>query len=220
MKDFLDILREEMDQPKALRDQALYLSRLRGMISHRPDPRPFPLVSPGTFLKSRILSRLPDQLISTDFDLGFFDLKEGLADPHWFRLAKQMDPSRAFLRWDPLLDEAEILGSLAMGADAYSLMAGAHDAAELQYLCEIGGDYGVPALLHCHDEAELAKALFVQAETCLMLLGKLAEPQLLELPIFHKRTVLIKIEGPLVPTLDSLDTRGFDRLILHLDSLD
>jgi hypothetical protein len=58
-------------------------------------------------------------------------------------------------------------------------------------LAEVGADYDVPVLLRCKDEEALARALFVEADSWIGLEGAVAVAELLDLPIFKGRKVLL-----------------------------
>ena len=219
MRDFLDILREQVEHPSATRQHELYLSRLRALASQpRAERRPLPGQEQGGALRSYLLHQIPGPHTTQNYHIGCFDLQDGVAQAEWFYLAKQANKTSSFLRWDVSQSEAEVLESLAMGADAYSLLVEAHDAAALQYLCELGADYEVPALLHCFNEHHLAQALLVETATILYLAGELAQPQLLDLPIFRGHTVLIQGDADCGELAVIVAKRNFVRLILHLES--
>jgi hypothetical protein len=194
MKDFLDVLLEQMDSPRSVQDEAVYLNRLKSLATTAPPLRPIPSRGLGSTLRAATVNTAPDSRYfqaRPDVELFFYELKRERAEPRWFRLAKELDPTRAFGRWDPLSNEAQVLETIAMGADIYSLRVGDHDAATLQYLAEVGADYGVPVLLRCRAEEELARALFVEADSWIGLEGEVAAPELFELPIFKDRKVLL-----------------------------
>lgn len=194
MKDFLDVLLEQMDKPRSAQDEAVYLNRLRGLVTTAPPRRSLPSRGSASPLRAATAKTAPDSrffLARPDVELFFYELQNDAAEPRWFRLAKECDRTRAFGRWDPVSSEAQVLETIAMGADIYSLQVSEHEEATLQYLAEVGADYEVPVLLRCHAEEELARALFVQADTWIGLEGDVAVPELLELPIFKNRKVLL-----------------------------
>lgn len=193
MKDFLDVLLEQMQQQRTVRDEAVYLSRLKALATSAPPLRKIPGPKRGRTLKTLTLDTAPDSRIfaqNPDAELFFYKIKDA-AEPRWFRLAKEIEPERPFGRLDPVQNEAQVLESIAMGADVYSLSVREHDAVTLQYLAEVGADYEVPVLLRCAAENELARALFVKAKTWIGLEGAVAVPELLELPIFDGRKIII-----------------------------
>lgn len=194
MKDFLDVLLEQMDKKRSAQDEAVYLSRLRSLAATAPPQRPIASRGSGFPIRAATAKAAPDSRFfqsRPDVELFFYELKDDTAEPRWFRLAKEIDPTRAFGRWDSLSGEAQVLETIAMGADLYSLMVADHDVATLQYLAEVGADYNVPVLLRCSAEEELARALFVEADTWISLEGAVAVAELLELPIFKGRRVLL-----------------------------
>jgi hypothetical protein len=147
MKDFLDVLLEQMDKKRSAQDEAVYINRLRSLATTAPPLRLIPSRGSGSTLRAATAKTAPDSRFfqaRPDVELFFYELKDELAEPRWFRLAKDLDPTRAFGRWDPVANEAQVLETIAMGADLYSLRVSDHDAATLQYLAEVGVDYGVP----------------------------------------------------------------------------
>lgn len=215
MKDFLDVLLEQMDKPRSAQDEAVYLSRLKSLATTAPPQRPIPSRGSGIPIRAATVRTAPDSGFfqsRPDVELFFYELKDDQAEPRWFRLAKEQDPKRAFGRLDPLPGEAQVLETIAMGADLYSLNVEAHDAATLQYLAEVGADYAVPVLLRCHAEEDLARALFVQADTWIALEGAMAVPELLELPIFRNRKVLLPYGNS-----DEMTHHQLKQLILHFE---
>ncbi len=218
MKDFLDVLLEQMDQPRSAQDEAVYLNRLKSLATTAPPHRPIPSRGSGFPVRAATAKTAPDpRYFSTrpDVELFFYELKDDNAEPRWFRLAKEYDARRAFGRWDPLPGEAQVLESIAMGADLYSLQVADHDAATLQYLAEVGVDYGVPVLLRCRTEDDLARALFVEADSWIGLEGVVAVPELLELPVFKDRKVLLPAGNS-----DEIFHHQLKQLILHIANIE
>lgn len=194
MKEFLDVLLEQMDKKLSAQDEAVYLNRLRSLATTAPPQRPLSGRGPGSPIRAATAKTAPDSRFfqtRPDVELFFYELQDDRAEPRWFRLAKECDTRRVFGRWDPLSSEAQVLETIAMGADLYSLNVADHDEAKLQYLAEVGVDYAVPVLLRCSAEEDLARALFVAADTWIGLEGAVAVPELLELPIFKGRKVLL-----------------------------
>jgi indole-3-glycerol phosphate synthase len=68
------------------------------------------------------------------------------------------------LRKDFLLDEAMVLESVSMGADAVLLMACCLPGEQLRELREVARRAGLVVLLEIHDEAELERALAVEPD--------------------------------------------------------
>ncbi|WP_141730992.1 hypothetical protein [Oligoflexus tunisiensis] len=218
MKDFLDVLLEQMDQPRSAHDEAIYLNRLKSLATTAPPQRKIPSRGSGVPLRATTLKTAPDSRLfqsRPDVELFFYELKDEQAEPRWFRQAKDLDPLRAFGRWDPLPGEAQVLETIAMGADLYSLKVQDHDTATLQYLAEVGVDYGVPVLLRCTSEEELARALFVEADTWIGLEAAVAVPELLELPIFENRQVLLPYGNA-----EEWTRHQLKQLILHIEIIE
>jgi hypothetical protein len=194
VKDFLDLLLEQIEKPRSVQNEAVYLNRLRSLATAAPPLRKIPSRGSGHPIRSASVKAAPDsRFFATrpDVELFFYQLKDDHAEPRWFRLAKELEPQRAFGRWDALPGEVQVLETVAMGADLYCLNVGDHDAATLQYLAEVGADYDVPVLLRCKDEEALARALFVEADSWIGLEGAVAVAELLDLPIFKGRKVLL-----------------------------
>ncbi len=63
------------------------------------------------------------------------------------------------LRKDFVIDEYQIYEARAAGADSFLLISGVLDFAQLQYFCEIGRDFGMEALVECHNREEVDAAL-------------------------------------------------------------
>ncbi len=220
MKDFLDVLLEHLQQPKASLDEAVYLNRLRSLATQAPSRRYFLHDSSDPIALALSLQQDPEHTVFSarpEINVFFYSIGADAAEPRWFRLAKAKDESRAFGRIDPVHNEAQVLETIAMGADIYSLAVGEHDDAALQYLAEVGHDYAVPVLLRCTSDEDLARAVFVQAETVISLEGVLATPELLELEIFKGRRVLMKYApgNGEVPIPFNLK-----QLILHLEPIE
>lgn len=210
MKDFLDVLQDEMHQPRSQRDEAMYISRLKALAATAPPLRKIPSAVP---LRAETLIAAPDSRFfqtRPDVELFFYEFAKSPAEPRWFRDAKAMD-RRVFARWDALQNEAQVLETIAMGADLYCLDVHDHDAATLQYLVEVGVDYEVSVFLRCANEEDLARALFVEADCWIAPLGAVAVPELLEMPIFRDRKVLMPAaRATLVP-------HHLKQMILHFE---
>ena len=218
MKDFLDVLLEQMREPRTGRQEAQYLSRLKALASTAPTQRSLHIQSPEPLLRAMTLKKAPDSRFfqeRPDVELFFYEIGEAAAEPSWFRLAKTLDERRIFGRLDPLKDEVQVLESIAMGADLYSLRVRDHDDVTLQYLTEVGQDYGVTVLLRCSHEDELARALFVQADTLIGLEEDVAVSELLELPIFKDRQVLLCKTDREIPMVHALK-----QIFLHLETIE
>jgi indole-3-glycerol phosphate synthase len=68
------------------------------------------------------------------------------------------------LRKDFIIDERQILESVEWGADAILLIVGILDDARLRRFHGLATEAGLATLVEVHDEAELARALAVEAE--------------------------------------------------------
>ncbi|MDQ3233911.1 MAG: hypothetical protein M3Q07_19015, partial [Pseudobdellovibrionaceae bacterium] len=135
MKDFLDVLLEQMQKPRSAQDEAIYLNRLKTLATTAPPLRKIPSRGSGLPVRAATASAAPDSRFfqtRPDVELFFYELKNSEAEPVWFRQAKELDPLRAFGRWDALPGEAQVLETIAMGADLYSLNVRDHDPATLQ----------------------------------------------------------------------------------------
>ncbi|MCG3176105.1 MAG: Indole-3-glycerol phosphate synthase [Candidatus Omnitrophica bacterium] len=67
------------------------------------------------------------------------------------------------LRKDFIIHEVQVYETVAMGADALLLIAGALSAEELKTLYELAGRYGLDALVETHSYEDVQKALAVGA---------------------------------------------------------
>jgi hypothetical protein len=209
---------DQMREARSGRYEAQYLSRLKALASTAPPQRSLHIQSPESVLRAMTLKKAPDSRFfqeRPDVELFFYEIGEAAAEPSWFRLAKTLDERRIFGRLDPLKNEVQVLESIAMGADVYSLRVRDHDDVNLQYLTEVGQDYGVTALLRCSHEDELARALFVQAETLIGLEDEVAVPGLLDLPIFKDRQVLF-----CKTNFEILKAHPLKQIFLHLETIE
>ncbi len=68
------------------------------------------------------------------------------------------------LRKDFIIDEYQIYEARRYGADAFLLLSGVLDTAQLQYFLEIGRDLGMGTLIESHTREELEAALRTDAE--------------------------------------------------------
>jgi len=195
MPDFLDhLLKQGVTEPTE-RARVLYDSEIRRLIEQSPPVRRTPR-TPGQ--AAQLALRLERSPSSTPFStlsspaIFLYDLEVRSTLPLWFREAKERETRRPFWRADAVRDEKGILETRAMGADAYCLEVGAFDLAALQYLCEYGRDYELPAILRCRTEEELALALQIKDQTLFWLADILAAPQLLELELLQGLTMIME----------------------------
>ena len=92
-----------------------------------------------------------------------------LTDEDWFGgSVEDLQSARAatalpVLRKDFTIDERDIVDARIMGADCVLLIAAALDQAELIDFHQLALDLGLDALVEIHDEAELERALAVEA---------------------------------------------------------
>jgi hypothetical protein len=116
-------------------------------------------------------------------------------EPSKLRALKLTEPEVYFLRLDSLTDEAEVLESRAMGADAFVIDLSALDVASAQYLIEVGIDFSCDALALCRSEEDLARALTVHVQSHILLTGDLVAPQLLELELMRDRKIWMDLRS-------------------------
>jgi len=109
--------------------------------------------------------------IAADYELNGANAISVLTDTKFFRgdLEHLTDVRSAvslpLLRKDFVLDEIQIVESVANGADAILLIAAALDQSQLGDLLKVAAEYKVDALVEVHTEDELHRALEAGATT-------------------------------------------------------
>lgn len=208
MAEFFDHLWEQFHASPSQQQRSRYREYLKSLIGEGPPLRLLELERHRSLGRAAILQNLPSTLpfpaSLQAFDLFLLELAGDSLSPSSFRQAKQLEAKRPFWRRDPLHDEIAVLETLAMGADAYFLAMSELDQAGAQFLVELGRDYGLPAILCCRSEEELATGLLMRDVHFLCLEGVLLAPQLLELEHMRQKTILFDLrdfeEAPLIPS--------------------
>ena len=185
MSGFLDHLFDPSSSGKKGRERIRYREKVRSLIQDAPAVRrltPLPL-------PNLTYARLASGKILPDIDLVMDQIGEA-ASADTFRIWKQGDKIRPIWRLDPVASEEQVLETRAMGADAYTLEVRKHDQASLQFLVEVGRDYGLPAILSCRTPEDLALGLLVQDGGILWLRGELQTDGLFDLETLRGRTLI------------------------------
>ncbi len=198
MPDFFDQLWEQLHNPRSQIQRHRYLEQLKTLIPLSPSPRLLAHDARSVLQTGHILHACPTELPRVDGpapDLFLFDLSDGLADPSWFRQAKNAVPMLPFWRLDVIVDELKVIETRAMGADAYCLDMGGLDVASAQYLAEVGRDYDIPAVLVCSREEDLARAFQIKDVQHYWLRDILVAPQLLELAWLSGKHVIFDVHS-------------------------
>src|SRR5690606_11663429 len=120
------------------------------------------------------------------------------ASANRFREWKAENSHRPIWRLDFVATEEQVLECRAMGADAFTLDVPGQDLPMLQFLVEVGRDYGLPAIFSCQTAEDLALALKVQDGGILWLRDELQSEALFDLEALRGRIVLIDRAVPLV----------------------
>lgn len=193
MSGFLDHLFDPSSSGKKGRDRIRYREKLRVLISDAPavrrlSPQSLPNLTYAQLATGNILPKV--ELV--------MELVGETASAIRFRDYKQSDRVRPIWRLDPIASEEQVLETRAMGADAYTLEVRRHDQASLQFLVEVGRDYGLPAILSCLSPEDLALGLLVQDGGILWLRGELQSDALFDLEVLRGRTVMVDSPEPLV----------------------
>ncbi len=216
MSGFLDHLFDPSSTGKKGRERIRYREKLRGLIQAAPPVR---RLSPQDFPNTS-LARIATGKILPAVELVVERVGE-TASANAFRAWKQSDRIRPIWRLDAISTEEQVLETRAMGADAYTLDVRKHDQASLQFLVEVGRDYGLPAILDCRSPEDLALALLVQDGGILWLRAEVQAPALFDLESLRGRTLFYETHAPLplqtswvcsliqlldaVPLMDSVD---------------
>jgi hypothetical protein len=192
MSGFLDHLFDSKASGKKGRERIRYREKLRSLITDAPSVRRLiPQDIPSlTFASLAAGKNLPG------VDLVMDQIGEA-ASADSFREWKRNDEVRPIWRLDPISSEEQVLETRAMGADAYTIEVRKHDQAGLQFLVEVGRDYGLPAILSCRSPEDLALGLLVQDGGILWLRGEIHSDSLLDLETLRGRTVIFEAAEPL-----------------------
>ena len=185
MSGFLDHLFDPSSSGKKGRERIRYREKVRAHIQDAPAVR---RLTPQS-LPNLTYARLASGNILPNIDLVMEQIGEA-ASATRFRDWKQDDKIRPIWRLDPVVSEEQVLETRAMGADAYTLEVRKHDQASLQFLVEVGRDYGLPAILSCRSPEDLALGLLVQDGGILWLRGELQNEGLFDLETLRGRTLI------------------------------
>lgn len=185
MSGFLDHLFDPSSSGKKGRERIRYREKLRSLIQDAPAVR---RLTPQT-LPNLTYACLASGHILPNIELVMEQLGEA-ASADRFRDWKQNDRVRPIWRLDPVATEEQVLETRAMGADAYTLDVRKHDQASLQFLVEVGRDYGLPAILSCQSPKDLALGLLVQDGGMLWLRGELRSEALFDLEALRGRVLI------------------------------
>ncbi|RYZ51867.1 MAG: hypothetical protein EOP07_20560 [Proteobacteria bacterium] len=147
MSEFLDHLFDSQASGKKGRERIRYREKLRSLITDAPPvrrliPQDIPSLTFASLAAGKNLPRV---------ELVMDQIGEA-ARADSFREWKRNDELRPIWRLDPVSSEEQVLETRAMGADAYMIEVRKHDQAGLQFLVEVGRDYGLPAILSCREE--------------------------------------------------------------------
>ena len=119
--------------------------------------------------KGIIADNFPYLKIAREYEKAGADCISVLTEPKWFlgsdeyltEIAKTV--AVPLLRKDFTVDEYMIYEAKAMGASCILLICSILSVEEMQYFKDISDDLGLSALVECHDEAEIEKALKINA---------------------------------------------------------
>jgi hypothetical protein len=196
MSDFFDHLFDPSGSGKRAREQIRYRERIRALILEAPAVRRIPPPLSPEIIPALILPQafVPSDSRFRPYEVFLQDLgsENGVNN---FRQWKNQDQTRPIWRTDPIGSEEQVLETRAMGADAYCLDVKGGDLAALQFLVEVGRDYGLPAVLCCESAEDLALALQVQDAPYLRLRGEVASIQLLSLDRLKDRIVIMPLDS-------------------------
>ena len=217
MSGFLDHLFDPSSSGKKGRERIRYREKLRSLIQDAPavrrlTPQPLPNLTYARLASGKILPNI---------DLVMEQIGEA-ASADRFRDWKQNDRIRPIWRLDPVASEEQVLETRAMGADAYTIEVRKHDQASLQFLVEVGRDYGLPAILSCRSPEDLALSLLVQDGGILWLRGELQNEGLFDLETLRDRTLILEAgeELQLSPTWVCSVIQLFDPIPLPPEEAD
>ncbi|MBC7658733.1 MAG: hypothetical protein H7249_03410 [Chitinophagaceae bacterium] len=187
MSGFLDHLFDPSSSGKKGRERIRYREKLRSLIQDAPPVRRLTPQDP-TSLTFAAFARADGQSVP-GIDLAL-ELVGDTASADRFRAFKTEDSVRPIWRLDPITTEEQILETRAMGADAYTIDVGIHDQAMVQFLVEVGRDYGLPAILSCRTPEDLALGLLIQDGGILWLRDEVHTDGLFDLPTLAGRTLM------------------------------
>ena len=193
MSGFLDHLFDPASSGKKGRDRIRYREKLRTLIQDAPAVR---RLTPHDL--PFLIHALPatEQVLPTT-ELVVERVGEA-ASANRFREWKAEHSHRPIWRLDFVSTEEQVLECRAMGADAFTLDVNRQDLPMLQFLVEVGLDYGLPAIFSCRTAESLALALKVQDGGVLWLRDELLNEALFDLEALRGRIVLIDRVAPLV----------------------
>lgn len=119
--------------------------------------------------KGALAPDLDPSILAGQYAAGGATCLSVLTDRDWFGgspedlAAARSSVSIPVLRKDFTVSENDVVDARLMGADAVLLIAAALDDAELVAFHALAGELGLDALVEIHDEAELERALAVDA---------------------------------------------------------
>ena len=119
--------------------------------------------------KGIISKDFPYLSIAKEYEDAGADCISVLTEPRWFlgsdKYLKEISNTVnvPLLRKDFTVDEYMIYEAKAMGASCILLICSILSVEEMQYFKDISDDLGLSALVECHDEAEIEKALKINA---------------------------------------------------------
>ncbi|MES2745481.1 MAG: hypothetical protein V4655_08635 [Bdellovibrionota bacterium] len=196
MSGFLDHLFDPKSSGKLGREKIRYRENLRSLIHDAPAVRRLITPEPPYIIHAHPAHvNLP---MNTEL---LIERVGETASADRFREWKTIHSSLPIWRLDPVGTEEQVLETRAMGADAFALDVGGQDLPMLQFLLEVGRDYGLPAVLSCQTPEDLALALKVQDGGIIWLRDELATEGLFDLESLRGRQVLFEGLEPL--TFDS-----------------
>ncbi|HEX2851185.1 MAG TPA: indole-3-glycerol phosphate synthase TrpC [Acidimicrobiales bacterium] len=155
---------------------------LEAALTRAPAPRDFAaaLHSPGLSVIAEVKRRSPSKgllapeldprAVARAYEAGGAACLSVLTDAEFFGgspddlAAARSATALPVLRKDFTVSEADVLDARAMGADAVLLIVAALDDAELRAFADLAREIGLAALIECHDEDEVERALAAGAD--------------------------------------------------------
>ena len=119
--------------------------------------------------KGIIAKDFPYLAIAKEYEEAGADCISVLTEPKWFlgsdKYLKEISNTvnLPLLRKDFTVDEYMIYEAKAMGASCILLICSILSVEEMKYFKDISDDLGLSALVECHDESEIEKALKINA---------------------------------------------------------